>query len=699
MHPSPLSTRAHPRHVRRLLLSLLAVLMLVAAPLGAATSANATTTSSADLQFSGDATLQSATVSAGCDGCIPGDSGAGVILNVAVQAHWTPTASVSYAYQSSLLRQGQSLGVDTKLTPGSGPLKITWGVSGTVGQYNFTDSSAPAFPADGSAMNVRAYDTSVTESADCPLKLAGDGTYSCQVTHTFRVLDASFDIAGFDVAGVTADLPLTTTLSITPDGVTTVRSITLGGHVVGQDSITFNGPSPALVTDTLVVPCTAQPGDDLMYDLTSSSTSPGYAATTKVNVKIDLTVLFVSTTLVDETIATWGPTSGSMTLTAGSRATSLGPVLPNNVPPTIVSPTTYLGSEGSPVQLTAAGTTSVCPAGLVYRWDLSDGGTEYGVTPQHTFADNAVYSGLLTVTDVTGLSATQAFSVTVANRAPVAKAGPDTAAVWGRPVAFNGSAVDPSSIDQNTLAYTWTFGDGTPPFASGGAATTHAYATPGSYTATLVACDKDGACSAPSSRTITVGKRSVTLSYLGDTSGTYDTAATLSASLVDQFGQPVNAGTVAFAVGSQSFGVVGTASNGVASATATVALSAGSYTSTASFAGNSLYAGASGISVFNVGIKASTLTYTGSLTGGPNKAITLSAKLVDASGKALAGKTVGFVLGAQSASAVTDANGIAATSIKLTQKNGTYTVTATYAGTAGLYAGTSTSATFKLQAK
>jgi hypothetical protein len=53
-------------------------------------------------------------------------------------------------------------------------------------------------------------------------------------------------------------------------------------------------------------------------------------------------------------------------------------------------------------------------------------------------------------------------------------------------------------------------------------------------------------------------------------------------------------------------------------------------------------------------------------------------------------------------SVVTDANGVASTSLKLNQKNGTYTVSATYTpvgADTGRYLGSSQGVIFKLQAK
>lgn len=681
---------------RPLRTSLLAVLALLAAPIVvlSAVAAQAATPSTT-LNFTGDKTFQGYSFNAICNGCIPlSDSQAGTRLTASVSAHWTPTATVSYQYSSSLLRQGQTLDLSDTLTPGSGPLTLTWGLTGDAGLYNTNSSNGAVFPDPGSETNITTINLSVSDSTTCPLKLDGDGSYICSATHTFDVLNATLLGQGVDIS-----VPLTTTVSITPDGVVSVRSVTVGGStLLGPDTLTFHGPSPSTLADNFAVPCTAVPGNDLVYDLTSSSTTPSYTSTTTVNIKIDITVI-ITVNVLNQTVATIGPESGTMTLTAPSTPVDLGPVLANNIPPTINSPTSYTGNEGQPVQLDAFGTTSVCPGSLTYVWNLSDGGTEYGPSPTHSFPDNGTYSGQLTVTDANGNASKQDFTVTVANLPPVANAGPDTSAVWGQSVAFNGSAVDPSPIDQQTLSYTWDFGDGTPPFTSGGASTTHAYATPGAYTASLTACDKDLACSAPSTRTITVGARNVSLSYLGTQSGPYDTPASLSASLVDQFGQPVNAGTISFAIDTEDEGGSGTNSSGIATRVTTPELVAGSYTLNASYAGDSLYNPATATSPFTITEKATTTTYTGALNGGPNKTITLSASVVDATGKPVTGVTVTFVLGAQTATATTDSSGIATTTLKLAQKNGTYPLTATFAGTTGKYAGSVASATFKLQVK
>ena len=100
--------------------------------------------------------------------------------------------------------------------------------------------------------------------------------------------------------------------------------------------------------------------------------------------------------------------------------------------------------------------------------------------------------------------------------------------------------------------------------------------------------------------------------------------------------------------------------------------------------------------------KATTLAYTGATTGGPNKTVILSAVLKDATGTALSGRQVVFVLGSQQVSAATNGSGVASASLKLTQKNGTYALTATWTPSgadAGRYVGSAASVTFKLQAR
>lgn len=463
------------------------------------------------------------------------------------------------------------------------------------------------------------------------------------------------------------------------------------------------------LADNVTIPCSAQAGDNLVYQLNdnqwdgNSKVDVGASAVLEVPVFGDITLASVTANIFDLPVLYSG---------APPVNNILGPVLAENKPPTVnLGPIPTNGVEGTPIALTAVGagpggSFDNCDASgdsLDFAWTFDDGAKAFGKSVFHAFNDNnggQPHSGQLVITDASGNKQTKNFSVGVANVAPSANAGPSTSARWGRPVAFNGSAVDPGSADQSTLAYAWDFGDGS--FA-GGASTVHSYSTPGVYDASLVACDKDGACSTASHRSVTVDRRSVTVSYTGDLTGTYDTAGTARASLVDQYGNVITGRTIAFSLNGSSIGSALTDSAGNAVRPFTVTVDAGTYGLAAAFAGDALYEPATDSNdTIAVGLKSTSLTYTGPLTGGANKTVTLSAVLKDATGKPLAGRLVKFVLGTQTVTGTTDVSGTASAPLKLNQKNGTYSLTGTYVPTGadvGRFSGSSSSATFKLQSR
>ncbi len=467
-------------------------------------------------------------------------------------------------------------------------------------------------------------------------------------------------------------------------------------------------PDANPVQDNVTLPCSITPGDSLIYKLANNRWVGHGTANADISLVITNPVDDINIPLLGATVFDAGVLANAPDYTK-----TLGTVLAENKPPTVgLGPIPTDGVEGTPIHLTAVGTgpggsfdnCDASGSSLSFHWTFDDGGSAFGKAVDHAWTDNngaSPHSGHLDVTDSAGNTTGLDFSVPVANATPVVSAGPATSSAWGRMVAFNGSATDPGSGDQSTLTYGWVFGDGSPS-ATGGPSVSHAYSTPGDYTATLTVCDKDGAC-ASSDRAIHIRARNVTLGYLGSSSGTFDTSASFSASLVDEFGAPVNGRSIGFMAGTENEGSPTTNASGLATISNVTQLAAGAYTATASFAGDAMYTAATPSSgAFAVSVKSTTVTYTGALTGAPNKVIILSATLVDATNKPLAGKVVSFVLGSQTASATTGANGVASTSLKLNQKNGTYALTATYSpvGTdVAKYAGSSASATFKLQAK
>ena len=211
--------------------------------------------------------------------------------------------------------------------------------------------------------------------------------------------------------------------------------------------------------------------------------------------------------------------------------------------------------------------TSGC-GNAAYHWTFSDGGSVDGVHPTHTFADNGPsngpYSGTLTVTEGARTDSTP-FSVTVDNAAPVGRRGWDVRARPGSVVTFVGTATDPSSVDQASLAYTWNFGDGTPTASAAAGTATHVYPNPGTYDATLTVCDKDGGCNV-GVRRVTVAsqqRQPSLLVYFGDFIGRTGSNSDMRAILVDRNAYPLAGRTVTFTLGGQTVSAT-TDSRGVA---------------------------------------------------------------------------------------------------------------------------------------
>lgn len=608
---------------------------------------------------------------------------------------WDATATALVEYDDAFLRQGQTLDIQDTLTPGPGSVTFSGDFVGTFGIYQDVDGD-PLPP-----YNWQPYAAADpinkpwSKSAACELRLLGDGSGECTVTAVSLPLVSIPLLPG--IVHATAEMSVDLTVNVNPAGVTTVREATfVGANASEIDGLDFDGPSPAVVDDALDIGCSVPTGTELEYGFSSATYDPAtdmethHKFTVRTHDPFDIST-YGTTILAENT--TFSALDFDMTGTGTSAI--LGEVAANNIAPVAdAGLSVYSGDQGSPITFNGLGSSSTCGFPTL-RWDFSDGGVAFGALPQHTFEGSGWYSGLLTATDATGLTNTATFAIDVANLAPVANAGPDTMAAWGQPVAFNGSATDPGADDQPTLEYSWYYGDGI--VANGGASSSHAYSLPGVYNATFTATDKHGA-SDSDSRAVTIRKRDVTAAFLGS-NGTFDTAGSLSASLVDEYGAPVAGRTVQFTVDGLNIGHAITDVSGVASLGYTPAVDAGNHAVNVQFVEDALYYGASSNGSIAVAKKATTVMYTGALKGNPNKFVSLSAVLVDATGKALGGRTIDFQLGTQAVSAVTNVNGVATASLKLTQKTGSYPLTATWSpadADAARYVGSAASATFKI---
>jgi hypothetical protein len=624
-------------------------------------------------------------------GLLTHDGNWGLTGNLTATVSWSPNSDIAVQYDSNHMEQGDTPGTVDTLTPGHGGLCM-----------NFNGSFDVVL--DGHSVGLESVNNQ-SVCGECPLATDGSA-YKCSLgEQKIEVL-----CVGLDIVDGCIDLTVTPTAFVTPQPFSTDRTVFYDGTAAGNPSPSVISFPPSPVNDPVQLSCVEPAGTDVVYQLANPRTTAplsnfgielGLAGTLQEGI---CPACFQQTAIDEPNIVPLPLPAGDLTLslTGPTGQVDLGAVQKEtSVPDLTAVSTAYAGKEGSPIQFSATGAKDKCLDSSSLVWNFSDHGVAYGFSPFHTFEDADVFSGQLVVTNIGGNSATKAFSVTVQNVPPTVTAGPDTTAPWGVPVAFNGSGTAAGADDQATLTYAWTFGDGSPS-ATGGPSVFHAYSAPGSYTATLKVCDEDGFCSS-ASRQVIVRSRSVTVGYLGDQQGVYNTLTNLSGSLVDELGHAVPGRTIVFAISTEAGGAAATNSTGGASTTHLLGLPAGSYMASAAFAGDSLYNAAGPVyAAYTVTRKPTVVTYTGALTGGPNKTISLSAVLVDSQNHPLAGKVIAFKLGSQSASATTNASGVAATTLALNQRNASYTLTATYTtmgADTNLYLGSVASATFKLQVK
>ena len=185
------------------------------------------------------------------------------------------------------------------------------------------------------------------------------------------------------------------------------------------------------------------------------------------------------------------------------------------------------------------------------------------------------------------------------------------------------------------------------------------------------------------SDTFEILKEDTILTYTGPTSGQYSDEVTLSATLAETDGEVGNLSgkTITFTIGTQSVTAT-TDASGVATKTLILNQAAGNYQVKAEFAGDSYYKKSEDSKPFDILHEDTILTYTGSASGQYSDEVTLSAKLEEQDTQVgdLSGKKITFTIGTQSATATTDASGVAITTLILNQAAGNYQVKAEFAG-------------------
>ncbi|MCO7225895.1 PKD domain-containing protein [Pleionea sp. CnH1-48] len=150
----------------------------------------------------------------------------------------------------------------------------------------------------------------------------------------------------------------------------------------------------------------------------------------------------------------------------------------------------YSEIVNQPINFSSAGSDDSDGVISVYHWDFGDGQQSNQQNPVHTYTATGDYVATLTVTDDSGLTASDTAQVTIVadNLPPTANAnGPYNASVNQ---AINFSSQGSTDADGSIAEYHWDFGDGN---SSNQANPQHAYSQVGQFQATLTVTDNLGA--------------------------------------------------------------------------------------------------------------------------------------------------------------------------------------------------------------
>lgn len=506
------------------------------------------------------------------------------------------------------LRQGKTLDLTNTFTNDSGSLDVEYTLSGSLDVYPLH------FELDKSA----------SDTLSCGLPLLADTCSHDKNIDLFHldVFDIVTNYVTLDVSAV-----ITTTAEINGDGVASHRTLTVSGQDIKPPAdLTFTS-SPEAKDESTLLSCSLPANETVNYAMGDPSSHITGTVTEGLGIGVggsvwqrdipplpDFVLFSIGPENFDNLITLPDVAFNQIDLSAAGQNTDLGVLQANNIAPTVAMDTIPQdGTEGAPIQLGVKGTGpggSMSPCGddsLDVHWSFDDGGSAFGKTVHHAWADNFLgnpsppHTGQVVITDPTGLKTTLNFSVPVANVPPTVDAGPNKTQLWGVPVLLHGNGTDQGSTDDPILTYLWGFGDPNSPLGAAGQDVSHVYGMPGDYVAQVTVTDNDGV-QGTDTVDVSILKRGTTLSYTGPLSSNPSKDVTLTASLVDELNQPVSGRTVVFTLGSQITSAATNAS-GVATATMKLNQKQGAYAVSASFAEDAKYLGDSDSRTFTIGPK------------------------------------------------------------------------------------------------
>jgi PKD repeat protein len=358
--------------------------------------------------------------------------------------------AVCLALSAFAMAQGNPLQCTLSVVPASGPAPLA--VNATV---TCTDSAAPITVVtldwgDGSPT------TNVT-SSPIPHTYAAAGSYLATVTANDALTNTT---SVSQPVTVTPNQPPTCTLTVDPASGTAPLSVTATGN------------------------CTDPDGDTLteVLDWGDHTSSPGTSGTHTYTKVGNYTVKLTATDPANLT----GSASQNVTVSRNQTPTCTLTVAPTSGPAPLTVSATAICSDKDGDALTT-----------LLSW--GDGATTNSATGTHTYTNAGNFTVTVTATDPVGNAGTASQPVSVATTTP-------TCSLQVSPTSGNAPlavTVNASCSDAgNDLTTVQTdFGDG---FYLTGTNPKHTYVTGGSYTVTVVAHDKAGNTSQPTTQSVNV---------------------------------------------------------------------------------------------------------------------------------------------------------------------------------------------------
>ena len=173
------------------------------------------------------------------------------------------------------------------------------------------------------------------------------------------------------------------------------------------------------------------------------------------------------------------------------------PLGPANQPPAADSGPAQSGTEDVPVTFDASASSDPDGDTLSYLWDFGDGQSVQtaSATVSHTYLYGGTFDVTLTVDDGRGSqsSDTTTATITEVNDTPAAETGgpyngnPDEAMTFDGSGSLDFDNQDGTTANDQTLTYTWDFGDGSP--AATGVVVSHVYTAEDDFTVALTVSD------------------------------------------------------------------------------------------------------------------------------------------------------------------------------------------------------------------